>query len=65
MEGMSLACMACPADRKRPVKQRGVCIECYRKFAYQVGKGLTTWDRLQEEGKVLKKARSLFNRPRG
>lgn len=42
-------CMKC---KTRIEMRRGCCMSCYNLYSHQVGRGKTTWEQLEREGKV-------------
>lgn len=57
-----------PGHWDRPVKSRGLCAVCYNAAGRLIKRRLTTWKKLEEEGKALPKyiayngpARRLLN----
>ncbi len=45
--------IACMMSCQRIQYCRGLCTNCYQKYAKMVKKGLTTWEELESQGKAV------------
>lgn len=50
-----------PTCERTQIYARGLCQTCYAAAAQLVSRGKTTWDDLEESGKVLPKRRGVYH----